>query len=44
MTSREWMYSGWTRGKAPTNEWIDNTTQFLNRAFSMQEVVKRWYY
>ena len=40
MTSREWMYSGWTRGKAPTNEWIDNTTQFLNRAFYMQEVVK----
>ncbi|KAL6661769.1 hypothetical protein ACP70R_001153 [Stipagrostis hirtigluma subsp. patula] len=40
MASREWMYSGWQRGKAPSNEWIDNTTEFLNRAFSMQGVVQ----
>jgi hypothetical protein len=32
------MYSGWQRGKAPSNEWINQTTQFLNHKFSNMEV------
>jgi hypothetical protein len=34
------MYSGWQRGKAPANEWIDQTTQFLNHAFSFPGVAQ----
>jgi hypothetical protein len=40
MTNREWMYSGWSRGKAPSNEWIENTNNFLDRAFSMVSLVE----
>ena len=34
------MYSGWQRGKAPSNDWIDQTTQFLNHAFSIPGVAE----
>ncbi|KAL6653512.1 hypothetical protein ACP70R_009090 [Stipagrostis hirtigluma subsp. patula] len=30
----EWMYSGWKRGRPPTDEWIERTKEFLDRAFS----------
>ena len=38
MSDRIWMYNGWQRGKAPSNDWIDQTTQFLNHAFSFPGV------
>ena len=38
MSHRTWMYSGWQRGKAPSNEWIDQTNQFLNHAFSNMDI------
>lgn len=34
------MYCGWQRGKAPSNEWIDQTSQFLNHAFSLSGVAQ----
>ena len=34
------MYNGWQRGKAPSNEWIDGTTEFLNSAFSIPSIVE----
>src|SRR6185312_6608911 len=34
------MYNGWQHGKAPSNEWIDQTTQFLNHAFSFPGVAE----
>jgi hypothetical protein len=34
------MYSGWECGKAPSNEWIDQTTEFLNFAFSLLGVAE----
>ena len=40
MSHRTWMYSGWQRGKAPSNYWIDQTTQFLNHAFSFPGVAE----
>ena len=40
MSDRTWMYNGWQRGKAPSNEWIDQTTQFLNHAFSFPGVAE----
>ena len=40
MSNRTWMYNGWQRGKAPSNEWIDGTTEFLNSAFSIPGVAK----
>jgi len=40
MTGREWMYSGWSPGQAPSNEWIENTNIFLDRAFSMLSLVE----
>ncbi|KAL6842984.1 hypothetical protein ACP4OV_027297 [Aristida adscensionis] len=33
--NREWMYSGWKRGRPPTEEWVEHTMQFLDRAFSI---------
>ncbi|KAL6643858.1 hypothetical protein ACP70R_018624 [Stipagrostis hirtigluma subsp. patula] len=33
--NREWMYSGWKRGRPPTEEWVEHTKEFLDRAFSM---------
>jgi hypothetical protein len=39
MEGREWMYSGWKRGR-PTCEWIGNTKEFLDFAFSNETVVQ----
>jgi hypothetical protein len=25
MAEREWMYNGWSRTQAPSNDWIENT-------------------
>jgi len=38
MSHRTWMYSGWQHGKTPSNYWIDQTTEFLNHAFSFPGV------
>ena len=40
MEDREWMYSGWSRTQAPSNDWIQNTNQFLDHAFSMPNLVE----
>jgi hypothetical protein len=40
MADREWMYSGGSHGHAPSNEWIENTNMFLDRAFSMFSLVE----
>jgi hypothetical protein len=40
MADREWMYSGGSHGHAPSNEWIENTNMFLDRAFSMLSLVE----
>jgi hypothetical protein len=40
MADRTWMYSGWQRGKAPSNEWIENTKLFLDHAFSVAVVAE----
>jgi len=34
------MYNGWQYGKAPSNEWIDRTSEFLNSAFSISGVAE----
>jgi len=34
------MYSGWQRGKAPSGEWTEQTTEFLDNAFSLLGVVE----
>lgn len=34
------MYNGWQHGKAPSNEWIDQTTEFFNHAFSFMGVIE----
>jgi hypothetical protein len=34
------MYNGWQCGKAPSNEWIDGTTKFLNSAFSVPAIAE----
>ena len=35
-----WMYSGWQRAKAPSSEWTEQTTEFLDHAFSLFGVVE----
>jgi hypothetical protein len=40
MADRTWMYSGWQRGRSPSNEWIENTKLFLDRAFSIVGVAE----
>jgi len=40
MSNRTWMYNGWQRGKAPSNEWVDGTNGFLNIAFSIPGVAE----
>jgi len=40
MIERDWMYTGWSCTQAPSNDWIENTNQFLDRAFSMPNVVE----
>ena len=32
------MYSGWKRGR-PSNEWVEKTKEFLDRVFSIPELV-----
>ncbi|XP_066335261.1 uncharacterized protein [Miscanthus floridulus] len=39
MADRGWMYSGWKRGR-PTNEWVEKTNEFLDRAYSIPELVE----
>uniref|UniRef100_A0A0A9CV01 Uncharacterized protein n=1 Tax=Arundo donax TaxID=35708 RepID=A0A0A9CV01_ARUDO len=39
MEDREWMYNGWSRGWAPSNDWIENTNHFIDCAFSMPSLV-----
>jgi hypothetical protein len=33
------MYGGWKRGR-PSNEWVEKTNEFLDRAFSIPELVE----
>ena len=40
MANREWMYNGWSHGQSPSHEWIENTNNFLDRAFSMLSLVE----
>lgn len=40
MAEREWMCNGWSRTQAPSNDWIENTNQFLDRDFSMPNVAE----
>ena len=40
MANHEWMYNGWSRGQSPSHEWIENTNNFLDRAFSMLSLVE----
>jgi hypothetical protein len=37
---RSWMYSGWDKGGKYTDEWMDNATTFLDRAFSRTQIVQ----
>jgi hypothetical protein len=34
------MYNGWQHGKLPSNEWVDETIEFSNHAFSLSDVVE----
>jgi hypothetical protein len=36
---RDWMYSGWDKEGNYTYEWMDKTTTFLNRAFSLSKIM-----
>ena len=40
MEDREWMYTGWSRTQAPSNDWIENTNIFLDHAFSVANIVE----
>jgi len=40
MANREWMYRSWQYGKAPSNEWLEMTKQFLDCAFSLPDVAE----
>ena len=40
MEDHEWMYTGWSRTQAPSNDWIENTNRFLDHAFSMPNIVE----
>jgi hypothetical protein len=37
---RSWMYSGWDKGGNYTDEWMDKTITFLDRAFSQTQIVR----
>jgi hypothetical protein len=39
MADHGWMYSGGKHGR-PTNEWVDKTNEFLDRAYSIPELVE----
>jgi hypothetical protein len=34
-----WMYSGWDKEGNYTDEWMDTTTSFLGRSFSLSKIV-----
>jgi hypothetical protein len=36
---RSWMYTGWDKDGKYTDEWMDKTTAFLHRAFSLSKFV-----
>jgi hypothetical protein len=36
---RNWMYSGWDKEGNSIDEWMDKTTSFLDRAFSLSKIV-----
>jgi hypothetical protein len=38
--NRQWMYDGWKRNMAHTNEWWDKTNDFIERAFSLATTKK----
>jgi hypothetical protein len=38
--NRRWMYDGWKRNGAHTNEWWDKTNDFIERAFSLATTEK----
>ena len=40
MIDRDWIDNGWSHGQAPSNDWIENTNHFLDRAFSMPSLVE----
>jgi len=40
MEDREWMYTGWSRTQAPSNDWIENSNIFLDHAFSVANIVE----
>ena len=40
MAECEWMYTGWSCKQGPSDDWIENTNKFLDRAFSMPNVVE----
>ena len=40
MGDREWIYSGWKKGHAASNEWVDHTTEFVKQAFSNLHAVE----
>lgn len=40
MAERNWMYNGWHYGSAPSDEWIEKTNMFLDRAFSIPDLVQ----
>lgn len=40
MQNLTWMYNGQQCGKAPSIEWINGTTKFLNSAFYITDVAK----
>ncbi|KAL6604821.1 hypothetical protein ACP70R_042765 [Stipagrostis hirtigluma subsp. patula] len=37
--NREWMYSEWKQGRPPTDERVEHTKEFLDRAYSMLSLV-----
>ena len=39
MDERDWMYSGWKRGR-PTCDWVQHTNEFMDFAFSNESVVQ----
>jgi hypothetical protein len=35
-----WMYSGWNKEGNYTDEWMDKTTSFLDRVFSLSKIMR----
>jgi hypothetical protein len=34
------MYSGWQRAKAPSSEWINQSTEFMNHVFAFSGIAQ----